>query len=424
MVTLPLGVGAYERLYAGEPVIRLENRFMETDPTNLREHITLLSRPGTNQLVRAPATVNGLNRGNFSKIGLFDGDLFITEGTNFYRYNTAGLLTPITGIVNGTGFPVIAWMKGIGYEYLFISDGLLLQFYNGGTHATGTLTLSGSITNQVIQINGVYYSWNASVDTNAPDGSSAHPWLANPGADPILAMANLINFNGVRGVDFSTNLGGPNPLYSAATTGGPPATALVITATSPYTDANSYATTVLSGTGIAWSHATLTGGGTHALQGVPVPDGVGIRSLTALSGFVLASVAASQKFFWIEPGATTIDPLNFAEKESNPDNISDMVTVGDNAIICGEGSTENWYATGDFNAPFLPVEGRVYKRGFIAGTPTVVKDSMIGVGDDGVVYSIGYGYGDTSQYGVHRISNHGIEERIRVQLRREQGIPP
>lgn len=423
MVTLPLGQGAYERLYAGEPIIRCQNRFLEIAPTNLREHVALLARAGTNLLNNFPASAGGMNRGNFAKVGLFGGDLFITEGENFYRYNTAGTRTHITGIINGTGFPVIAWMKGIGYEYLFISDGLLLQFYAGGTHGTGTLTYTpGTITTQVLDIGGVYYAWNAAVDTNAPDGSAAHPWLAAPGTDPITAMANLINFNGVRGVNFSTNLGGPNPLYSAKANGGPPASSMTITAASPYADGNAIVTTV-TGSALAWSHATLTGGGVHALQGVPVPDGVGIRSLASLDGYVLASVALSQKFFWIEPGATTIDPLNFASKESNPDNIQDMITIGDQTLICGDGSTENWFATGDFDAPFLPNEGRTYRRGVIAGTPVAVKDSLILVGDDQVVYSIGYTSGDSSQYGVHRISNHGVEERIRVQLRREQGLP-
>ena len=68
MVTLPLGVGAYERNYAGEPEVKLVNRFLEVAPTNLRERIALLSRPGTNQL---DAFGSGPIRGNYSKPGLF-----------------------------------------------------------------------------------------------------------------------------------------------------------------------------------------------------------------------------------------------------------------------------------------------------------------------------------------------------------------
>lgn len=422
MVTIPLGVQAYKRAFAGEPEVRLENRFMETDPTNQREKITLLTRAGSDRLTTFDDGAGAVapNRMQFSKDGLFNGDLFGVSGGNLYRYATDGTLIHITGLVNGSGFVTYAWMKGAGYEYLFIADGLLLQFYAGGTHATGTLTKSGAITTAyVIQINGTYYGWNDAVDTNAPDGTAAHPWLARLTGDPMANMETLLNFSGVRGVDYSTALGGPN-LFVTATSDS---THLHLTAITDRSSGNAYTTSVVVGANVAWGGATLTGGGTHALQGVEMPDGQPPKALTALSGFVLISVGDTYRFYWLEPGTVTIDPLNFASKESNPDPIVDMTTVGDQAIITGSGSTENWYATGNFDAPFAPIEGRVYRRGAIEGTTVGVNDALVFVGDDMVVYSVGYGYGDTAQYGVHRISTHAIEERIRVQLRREQGLP-
>lgn len=425
MVTIPLGVQAYKRTYAGEPEIKLVNRFLEKNPTNLREQIALLTRAGSNSLTVFDDGVGLIapNRGNWSKPGLFNGDLFGVSGDRLYRYAADGTRTHITGVVNGTGIVTYAWMKGIGYEYLFIADGLLLQFYQGGSHATGTLTKSGSVTTaQLLNIGGTYYAWNDSVDANTPNGSSASPWLAKLTGDPMENMAKLINFDGVRGVDFSTALGGPNPFYSASNPGSGPFTQMVVTARSEYAAGNSIVTVVTTGPNLAFGAGTLTGGGTHVLQGVEMPDGKPAKALAALNSFVLVSVGESQQFFWLEPGTVEIDPLNFAEKESNPDNIVDMATVGDQTIICGAGSTENWYATGNALAPFAPVEGRVYRRGTTDGTGVAVKDSFIMVGDDGIVYSIGYSYGDTSQYGVHRISTHAIEEQIRVMLRREQGL--
>jgi hypothetical protein len=551
VVTLPLGVGAYERNYAGEPEVKLVNRFLEAAPTNLRERTALLARPGTNQL---NAFGSGPIRGAYSKAGLFGGDLFVVSGSAIYRYDQAGVKTTITGLINGTGHPNVTWMKGIGYEFLFIADGLLLQYYSGGTQATGVLTYTpGAITTQVVEIGGVYYGWNADVDNDSPDGSAAHPWLAILGSDPLGALAKLINFDGVRGTDFSTALGGPNTLYTAASesqyavgtltlSGGSitnqvfkldtdyygwnsdveaddpngsdtrpwlalvgvtdeeslanmaellnydedtlgtnyssgiaaandkvsatsTATTLDVKALSPGTDANSVETSVysgsylawgattleggsdsankvtitavsqyadgnsittsVSGSDLAWGATTLLGGGTHALHGVPMPDGLGAKALATVSSFVMVSVANSQKFFWIQPGETTIDALDFAEKESNPDNIVDMLTVGDQVLVMGQGSTETWYATGVSDAPFQPVEGRVYARGCVEGTAVVVGDTVMLVGDDGVVYQFGYTWGEkNTQGGVNRISNHGIEERIRVQLRREQGYPP
>lgn len=423
MVSIPLGHQAYKRAYAGSPEIRLENRYLEKSPTNLIEQVSLIPRAGTPFLASFDSGgLVGGDRSQFSKVGLFDGDLFVAMGPNLYRYATDGTKTHIVGLLNGIGPIAFAWMKGIGYEYLFIADGLLLQVYNGGSHATNTLTTANPAAyGQVIEINGIYYGWNAAVDTNAPDGSAAHPWLANPGTDPLLAMSKLINFDGVRGVDFSTALGGPNPQYSAAPQGGPPATSMKVSATTSTTFGNSYTASVYSGTGVSWAGANFTGGAIHVLQGVEMPDGDAAKSLAGVSGFVLVSVGFSQKFYYILPGEIVIDPLNYAEKESNPDNINDMLTIGDQVMIVGAGSTENWYASGDFNAPLLPVEGRVYRRGCVDGTTVAIKDSVLLVGDDLAVYAIGQG-GESGRVGVHKISTNAIDERIRVQIRREQGL--
>ena len=559
MTTVPLGVGAYKRTFGGEPEIRLVNRFLETNPTNLREKTALLARPGTNSLYTFTGTPF---RGSYSTLGLFNGDLFVVAGANFWRYNPVQGATQITGIISGNGNPVVAWMQGIGYEYLFISDGLILQVYAGGTHASDVLTLSGGgITNQVIKIGATYYSWNAAVDTGAPTGLVGHPWLANPGSDPLLAMANLINFAGVAGVDFSTALPGPSAIVSATapppaatgtltlsggditnqviqignlwyswdvnvedngpngsdtqpylallgdtdaasfanmvkllnftgtpgidyslevgeesayvsatsdathlyvtartpgtagntiltavfsgsflawgagtlTGGGATATQVTVTARSEYTDGNAITATVVSGSFLSWASAMLTGGGVHALTRVVIPPiatevpGVtadGANALSQVSSYVLVSVGGTQAFYWILPGEIVIDPLNFAEKESNPDNIVDMLCVGDQVLITGQGSTENWYASGNFEAPFVPIEGRVYARGTTAGTAVKVRDGIILVGEDGIVYSVGYTFGAQAQWGVTRISTHGIEERIRAQLRAEQGLTP
>jgi hypothetical protein len=50
MTAVPLGRGAYERKYAGAPVIELLNRWLEANPANLREGVAVLARPGTTQI--------------------------------------------------------------------------------------------------------------------------------------------------------------------------------------------------------------------------------------------------------------------------------------------------------------------------------------------------------------------------------------
>lgn len=410
MATIPLGIGAYERLYAGEPVVRLENRFVEANPTNLKEKIALLARPGTENLVYL---AGGKYRRCFAKQGLFNSSLFAVAGKTLYRYATDGTLTPIIGEIKGDGPPAITWRKGIGYEQLFIADGLLLQYYDGGTHGVATLTATGSITSQVVQIGTTYYTWNANVDINAPDGSAAHPWVAKLDASPMVALAKLLMFAGTAGVDYSSTLGGPSTDVTAVPDGTNPATVMHVTSIGDSAAVNSIVTGV-TGANLAWDTPTLTGGGVHALHGIGMPDGKPAKALATISSYVLISVGNSQQFFFLRPGSLTIDPLDFYLKESNPDSIVDMVNVGDQAILCGTSSTETWYATGALDSPLAAVKGRAYQRGVLEGTLCIVKESVILCGDDGIVYEIGQGSG------INRVSNHGIEERIRVQRDRER----
>ena len=420
MSTVQLGQGAYERLYAKEPVIRVENRFVEADPTNLKEGTALLARPGTDLL----RNFGGKYRRAFDEPGMFDGDLFVVAGQSLYRWSGSGAPIHILGDIKNDGPPSITWVKGADYQRLFIADGLLLQFYDGGTHATGLLSLTGSITSEVVRIGPTYYTFNDAVNAGSPDGSAANPWRVRLSGDPLVNFEDTLMFNGVPGYTFSLPIAGPNPLVTGRAAGGPPATTLQVVADSEGADGNAIQTTVTGGSALSWGSATLTGGGVHVLHGITMPDGVGAKAVCSLKGYCLVAVAASQQFYWVDPGEVVINPLNFANKESSPDNIQDIVRVGDNALIVGESSTESWYATGNVDSPFAPVAGRVYNRGAIDGTVVVVKDSVMLVGDDGIVYQIGYSSGGNAEYGVNRVSNHGIEERIRRQVRREKGLAP
>lgn len=431
MTTVPLGLGAYERLAAGVPEIVLQNRWAEQAPTNLREHVMLLSRPGTTPQLAVTALSQGSfaglgpMRGNYWFGGLFEDSLFVVCGSNLYRIDQDMTVTHITGTISGTGHPEVAWQKGAGYERLFISDGLLLQFYGGTTAASGTLTLTGAIVNGVdtFEVGGVYYTWGT-VFAGSDDGTAAHPFVVAPLTDALGQLVKAIIASGTPGVDYSATISAPNTLVTAVENGGPPGTSVTFTARTAGAGGNAITTTVTGGTHLAFGAATLQNGGIDALEGVTLPDGRAVGSLTQVSSYVLFSFADSQEFGWIEPGAIVIDPLNFASKESSPDVITTMRAVGDQALIMGEASAENWYATGDFNAPFAPIEGRVYQRGALPGTACVVSDAVMLIGDDGVAYEIGYRSGGDSDWGVHRISNHGIEERIRRQVRRQAGLTP
>lgn len=445
MTSVPLGKGAYERKYAGAPIIELLNRWLEQNPANLREGSAVLARPGTTQIIpvlnQGTFTGFGAMRGNYALSGLFNDALFVVCGSNLYMVTdtVAGdganlTVTHITGTIEGTGYPEVAWQKGAGYERLWITGGTLLQYYQGLSSANGTLTLTGAVVNGVdtFEVDGVYYTWGTTFSPSDA-GTVSHPFVVNPtsitfGLDPLDQLQMAIAGTGTPGTDYSATITGPNTQVSAANNSGVnPATSLLISAILPGTGGNTITFTVTGGAALTASGTgTLANGGLNALQGCTMPGGVTPLSLTQVSSYVLVSESGSQEFFWVNPGEVTIDPLNFASKESSPDPIMCMRAVGDQVMIMGAKSTENWYATGNLAAPFAPIEGRVYARGVQSGTPVVVDDGVVLVGDDGRVYSIGYQPGDSTDtaWGVNRISNNGIEERVRYQIRRQQGLTP
>ena len=215
MTSVPLGKGAYRREYAGAPEVRLLNRWLERNPTNLREGTAVLGRPGTTKVETLNVgswTGLGSMRGQYSLSGLFNDSLFVVCGTNLYRIAKDMTVTHISGTINGTGHPEIAWQKGAGYERLWIVDGLLLQYYSGTTYASGVLTQTGTIVNGTdqIQIGGVYYKWGTSF-SSSDAGTPAFPFVINPTptSGPLNPMAQLIkaiNASGIAGTDYSSTL--------------------------------------------------------------------------------------------------------------------------------------------------------------------------------------------------------------------------
>jgi len=222
-------------------------------------------------------------------------------------------------------------------------------------------------------------------------------------------MLQAISFTGTQGVTYSANLGGQNPQVTAAYPGlnVDDDALLTVTARTDLAAGNDLATTE-TGANMSWGAATLTGGGTHALSGVPMPDGLPPIAVATLKSFVLVAVGNSDRFYWIRPAEITIAPLDFATAESQPDDVLTVEVVGDTAWFVGEGSTEVWYATGVVASPFAPVPGRVFDRGAIEGTVVNIKGSVFLVGRDYVVYAIAGA--------PNRISNHGVEQTIRTAL--------
>jgi hypothetical protein len=408
MAEVPISFDSFERRFAGLPPAVLKNRFFEETPTQAKG-AAMLARPGTDDV---GAFGDGPIRGFYSLPGLFADALFFVSGNAMYRRETDGTTVPLTGFIFGSGEVSMTGVAGAGFERLFIADGTLLQLYQGGSHASGVLTGSGQVSEgDTLLIGDTYYKWTATV--GAGSGTLADPWDVLIGADLAESLENMVktlSFTGVSGTTYSANLGGQNLDVTAISD----ATTLTATARTDLAAGNDIATTVTSldtAPVVAWGAATLTGGGTHALSGVEVPDGLPPVAVATLKAYILVAIGASDKFFWLAPGEITIDPLDFATAESQPDDVLTVTVVGDTAWFIGEGSTEVWYATGTAATPFAPIGGRTYDRGAVSGTVVNVKGTVFLVGTDYVVYAIGGG--------AERVSNHGVEELIRLTLEAE-----
>lgn len=98
---------------------------------------------------------------------------------------------------------------------------------------------------------------------------------------------------------------------------------------------------------------------------VVVPDGQIVADITSLDNYFIVGIKNSNKFYWIKPGETTINALNFISAERNPDDIVTVMTIGDEMWAVGQSTVEIFTDTGDAAAPFRRINGRVYQVGCV-----------------------------------------------------------
>jgi len=410
-VKIPLGRSAYQRSVAQVPEVRLINRYFETDPTDQNDEASLLTRPS---LRRWKTVGDGPIRAVYSQPGTFDEALFVVSGYDLYRIDRDETETLI-GSLDSTTLDSFVSMAATDDPFLYLCDGGTLWLYTDNGMAVGTLTASGAIANNdVVKIDTIYYKWTTgSVDAGTPAGTNANPWLVALGASNTIALANMrsaINASGTAGTTYSTAL----TIHTTVQATSSSSTTLIVRALVGGTGGNSISTTE-TGANTAWGAATLAGGGADSLTPVVTPDDVGMVSVGYIASFIICVVTPGEtsslgqswngRFYWIEPFENTIDPLNFATAERAPDPCWSVNVVGGQFWLPGTNTNEVWYPTGNELAPFLSLQSRVFDRGVWAGTDVRVKDTVILVDRDGVVYSVGNA--------PTRVSTHGIEERIR-----------
>ena len=408
---IPLSRSDYFRGVAKEARIRTRNLYFEQNPVLTDKQAALLARMGLKRYIYVG---EGPIRADYSCPGSFDDALFVASGDALWRVDTDSTVTFIgnLGSPNIQNSVSMAATSTIGETpaYLFVATGGALMCYMENGYALGTISGSPANTN-VVRIGSIYYSFtNGSVDAGTPDGTVANPWLVALGTSDTDAWQNLadaIMNSGVPGTQYSTALVASTEVIVQ----GNSTTTVTVRATAVGAAGNAVVTTE-TGAGIAWTAGTLTGGGGPVWFQIPTPDDVGIVSVGYIASHVVAVPAQGQgingRFFWIDPGETVIDPLDFATAERAPDPISEVVVFGDNFWLPGDVTTEVWRFTGNEDSPVLRTQGVIFDRGAWPGTAIQVKESMIIVENTtGGVFQI------SGAGGLKRISRPDIEERIR-----------
>lgn len=152
------------------------------------------------------------------------------------------------------------------------------------------------------------------------------------------------------------------------------------------------------------------GGNAYSTDGsslvmVNMPSGEAVSSVAFVAGYFLLGVLDSQRYFWLAPGDVDPDALNFASAENGTGNLVRLARLLDEIWAFKQQTTEVLQLTGNADAPFQPIGGRLYEKG-CANKDTVytLDNTLFWVGNDLVAYRA-----DTTPL---RISDHSMEERL------------
>lgn len=150
---------------------------------------------------------------------------------------------------------------------------------------------------------------------------------------------------------------------------------------------------------------TLYSSNGSSVATVTFPDGAGVIWVGVLNGYFLAIRANSQRVYFSAIGGITFDGLDYFSAETQPDNLVSGAIHGDEFWLLGQSSVEVHVPSGDPDAPFLRINGRMFPMG-CADRDSVGKldDGFAWVGQDRIVYH------DASA--PQRISTETIEQKL------------
>lgn len=150
---------------------------------------------------------------------------------------------------------------------------------------------------------------------------------------------------------------------------------------------------------------------TDAFQQINDPDFPGAVTVGYLDGYFVFNEPNSQKI-WVTSllDGTSVDPLDFASAEGNPDDVVAIFVDHREVWVFGTNSTEVWYNGGDIDFPLTRIQGAYNELGCAAPYSIAKMDNQIyWLGKDargqGMVFR-------ASGYIGQRISTHAIEWQL------------
>jgi hypothetical protein len=143
------------------------------------------------------------------------------------------------------------------------------------------------------------------------------------------------------------------------------------------------------------------------LAAIAFPDSANVRAVCFINGRFVFARDGTAKFYWSDIlDGRTIDPLNFATAERQPDPLLDVIARGDILWLLGEATIEAWSNDGSTaDIPFSRIEQVVFDDGTIATGCSVLADNTIfTIRADGTLSRMAEV--------LERVSDNSIEERI------------
>lgn len=155
------------------------------------------------------------------------------------------------------------------------------------------------------------------------------------------------------------------------------------------------------------NHGYTTDG--NSVSAISFPSSFGVYAVDTLNSYFLFC-SDNGRFYWSAIGGTTVDALDFATAESQPDVLISLKVLGDELWLLGRLSIEVWQPTGNLDLPFQRITGRIFGIGLTA-RDTCQKlnvggvDKMVWVGTDQRVY--------WTNPNPQRISTPWLEDKLR-----------